>query len=321
MAQPHTNGGYAFQPMRIQVRPGSKAERLYYHGAALPGQQWPMPKAIAPGIDPSPLDDLLFHGGKVVPQMEFQNVYLGGEPSWVEQDIASIDTAIELAMQDKRLNNVVSQYFPHKAIDCSMRESFILDESKPSSVDESQVHETVISLFDSGLIRKSDLDSCIFNLILPSGTSLKLDGASSLAGLGGYHGSVHIRRGKTKVTLYYSANVYSQLLANGKENGIAVFDRPWKNVVGTLYHEINEFRTDADVNDAISENNNDFLGWTSRDGKEVGDQPIFKAGEEGNLNLVFKEVQATTRKKRIPVQFLYSNVVHGAEGPIDKPHT
>ena len=34
-------------------------------------------------------------------------------------------------------------------------------------------------------------------------------------------------------------------------NGIPVFDRPWKNVVATLYHELNEARTDADVEDAI----------------------------------------------------------------------
>ena len=37
------------------------------------------------------------------------------------------------------------------------------------------------------------------------------------------------------------------------------------------------------------------------------------------LDLVFKEV--SSGKKRIPVQFMYSNVVHGAEGPIKHPHT
>lgn len=125
----------------------------------------------------------------------------------------------------------------------------------------------------------------------------------------------------TNITLYFSANVYSEIQASGRdkgrENGIAVFNKPWKNVVGTLYHEINEFRTDADVNDAIQNNSNDFLGWTSRSGREVGDQPIFA---ETNLNQVFKEVKASTSSKRVPVQFMYSNAVHGAEGPISSPH-
>ncbi|WP_053572349.1 hypothetical protein [Caballeronia cordobensis] len=56
-----------------------------------------------------------------------------------------------------------------------------------------------------------------------------------------------------------------------------------------------------------------------KDGKEIGDQPIFKAGEEGDLRLVFKEMQSATQTKRMPVEFLCSNAVHGAEGPIDAP--
>jgi hypothetical protein len=307
-------------PMRIQARPGSRAEALYYQRASLPGQAWPMPKAIAPGISPAPLDDLMFHGGKVVPQMEFQNVYLGGSASWAESDITAIDAAIGRAMQHKQLNNVMAQYFPAATLSCDMRASFVLDQAKPARLDEPDVQAQVVALFDAGLVKPSALDTCIFNLLLPPGSVLKLGASSSLSGLGGYHGSVHVRRGGKRVTLYYSANVYSELRANGTENGIAVFDKPWKNVVGTLYHELNEFRTDADVNDAIASGDNDFLGWSSRRGLEVGDQPIFKAGQLGNLRLVFKEVADAPRKPRVPVQFMYSNAVHGAEGPIRKPH-
>ena len=46
-----------------------------------------------------------------------------------------------------------------------------------------------------------------------------------------YHGSMHIEhneRGGKPITLYYSANVYSEVQASGKENGIAVFSKPWK---------------------------------------------------------------------------------------------
>ncbi len=304
-------------PMRVQARKGSKAERLYFYQSALP-QALAMPKAIAPGINPSVMDDLMYHGGKVVPQMEFQNIYLGGSASWQASDIASIDTAINLAMTDRRLNNVMLQYFPGVAVSCDMRESFILDDAKPKRLEEADVRAVVTSLYDSSLLKKKDLDTTLFNLVLPSGTTLHLGSASSTHGLGGFHGSLHMRRGGKTVTLYYSANVYSELLDGGGENGIVAFNRPWKNVVGTLYHEINEFRTDPDVNDAIEKNSNDFIGWNSRRGHEVGDQPIFVAT---NLNQVFKEVRTASGKRRIPTQFMYSNAVHGPEGPISQPHS
>ena len=276
-----------------------------------------MPKAIAPGISPSVMDDLIYRGGKVVPQMEFQNIYLGGEGAWKARDIASIDSAIELAMTDRRLNNVMVGYFPGTGMSCDMRASFIVDGTRPTRLDEPDVRAMVTSLYDNAQIGKKDLDTTLFNLVLPSGTTLHLGNSSSTAGLGGYHGSLHLSRGGKKVTLYYSANVYSELQANGSENGIVAFNRPWKNVVGTLYHEINEFRTDPDVNDAIEQNSNEFLGWNSRRGHEVGDQPIFVAS---SLSQVFKEVRDASGKRRIPVQFMYSNAVHGPEGPISRPH-
>src|SRR5512142_2055630 len=67
---------------------------------------------------------------------------------------------------------------------------------------------------------------------------------------------------------YYAIGVYSEQLADGSTNGIPVFDAPWKNVVATFYHELNEARTDADVEDAIRAGNDPsatkFLGWVSR---------------------------------------------------------
>jgi hypothetical protein len=305
-------------PMRIQALKGSAAEKQYYSNSALPGIKWPKPKAIAPGIDPSPMDDLMYHGGKVVPQMQFQNIYLGGEASWHPSDIESIDRGIGAAMRDRRLNNVMIQYFPGASLACDARESFILDDTKLNSLDEPEVQSIVTQLYDNSLVRRRDLDVTLFNLVLPSGTILRLDRSSSARGLGGYHGSVHIIRSGRKITLYYSTNVYSEVRPNGSANGIVAFNAPWKNVVGTLYHELNEFRTDPDVGDAIRSGSNDFLGWTSRQGHEVGDQPIFVAT---SLNQVFKEVRPTRGDRRIPVQFMYSNAVHGAEGPIASRHT
>lgn len=303
-------------PMRIQARPGSRAEADYYLKSGLPSG-WVVPAAIAEGIEPSPLDDLIYHGGKLVPQMEFQNVYLGGPARWRDSDIEAIDRAILLAMRAPRLNNVIAQYFPGAKLSCDARESFIWDHSLPSRVDEPAVQATLIQLFDEAAIAKTGLDSCLFNLMLPPGAELRLDSSSSLRGLGGYHGSVHFLRGGRRRTLYYSANAFSQFLPNGRENGIVAFDRPWKNVVATLYHEINEFRTDADVNDAIALNDDSFLGWTSRRGSEIGDQPIFVADD---LRQVFKQVRGNAGGPRLPIQLMYSNAVHGAEGPLPAPH-
>ena len=86
-------------------------------------------------------------------------------------------------------------------------------------------------------------------------------------------------------------------------------------MVGTLYHEMVEFQTDPDVGDAIRTNDLDLIGWNSDFGQEIGDQPI----SANLLSDVFREIE-TEKKVTVPVQFMYSNAVHGAEGPIDAPH-
>jgi hypothetical protein len=298
--------------MRIQARPGSLVEKSHYVNSSLPGHAWPDPKAIADGIAPSPLDDLIFHGGRVVPQMGFQNIYLGSAGDWASSDIEFIDAAITRAMQDRRLNDIMSQYFPGTRLTCDVKPSVQLDEAKPLQLDEPDVQAKVVQLFNAGTLGAADLRTTVFNLLLPPGTVLKLGTASSPDGLGGYHGSVHTQKNGKSITVYYSANVYSQILADGSQNGIVAFDQSWKNVAATLYHELNEFRTDADAKDAIESADNDFLGWMSRQGRECGDQPIFVAT---SLSQVFQEVMASNGGGRIPVQFMYSNRVHGGEAP------
>jgi hypothetical protein len=305
--------------MRIQARPGSLAEARHYYKLAEPDRGRGEPGAIAGGIPADASADLVFHGGKIVPQMEFQNVFLGGQASWLASDIDFINTAIGLAMQDRRLNNVVKQYFKtDDNLTCDPRQLLVLEEPKPRELDEPDVQQLVVRLVQQGKLSDNDLDTVIFNLLLPPGTVLKLGPDDSLNGLGGYHGSVHFQHNGRAQRAYYSANVYSQTLPDGQVNGIPAFDASWKDVVGTLYHEINEFRTDADVRDTIETNNENLLGWMGAQG-EIGDQPIAAAGQQGDLTRVFQEVMSSTGSRRVPVQFLYSNAVHGAEGPIDKP--
>ncbi|MBC8123015.1 MAG: PPC domain-containing protein [Gemmatimonadaceae bacterium] len=301
-------------PMRIQVMPGSEAEHHYYRAAARHSDESIERDALAPGVTVSLQDDLVFRGGKILPKMGFQNVYLGRSSDFAPGDVESIDDAITRLMRDKQLKNIIQQYFPGDTLSYDMAESVILDEARPNEMSEPDIQDKIIDLFSRGLILATDHDRTCFNLVLPPETILKLDNSSSIAGLGGYHGSVHFFRSGQRQTLYYSANVYSEIRA-GRRNGIPFFNKPWKNVVCTLYHELIEFQTDPDVSDAIRQNDRRFIGFNSNRGQEIGDQPI----SANTLDKVFKEVLTDPGPRATPVQFMFSNRVHGAEGPDEKP--
>jgi Bacterial pre-peptidase C-terminal domain len=301
-------------PMRIQVLPGSEAEYHHYQAAARFSGESIRPEALAPGVTASPQDDLIFRGGKVLPQMGFQNIYLGHVNDFAGGDVESIDDAITRIMRDPKLIEIIQQYFPGKTLSYDVAASVILDEGRPNEMGESDVQAKIIDLFDRGLILTTDIDRTCFNLLLPPETVLKLDDSSSLNGLGGYHGSVHFNRGGQQRTLYYSANVYSEIRA-GRRNGIPFFNQAWKNVVCTLYHELIEFQTDPDVGDAIRQQDNRFIGFNSKRGQEIGDQPI----SANSLSKVFIEVLTNPGPIATPVQLMFSNRVHGAEGPDEKP--
>ena len=335
------------RPMNVYVRRGSRAEKHFRKRTGSP-----IPKAIAPGIPPTPDHDLKFQGGKTIQDLRFMNFYVGGD-AWDAGDIANIDRALFAAMSDQDLNNVMVQYFPGP-ITTTFDGSETLPGSPPAVMSQGDVEQLVATFFSGGKLTGHDLTTTLFNFMLPPGTVLNTDTATtgggehvvsgvkrqeaavksqaavaktlvpkdeddSLNGLGGYHGSVHVTG--TDI-VYYAVGVYSQTEADGTVNGIPVFDQPWKNVVATFYHELNEARTDADVEDAIRAGNdpnaNSFLGWVSDQGEECGDFPVSEAG--GDLTEVFQEVELTDNSGTVPVQFMYSDAVHGPEGPIAEAH-
>ena len=336
------------RPMNVYVRRGSSAEKAFRKRAGSPS-----PKAIAPGIPPTPDHDLKYQGGKTIQDLRFMNFYVGGD-AWDKGDITNIDKALSEAMSDQDLNNVMVQYFPGP-ITTTFDGSQTLPGSPPAIMSQGDVEQLVATFYSGGKLTGHDLTTTLFNFMLPPGTVLNTDTATagggqhvasglkrqgagvksgavvakalvpkdeadSLNGLGGYHGSVHVSG--TDI-VYYAVGVYSQTEADGTVNGIPVFDQPWKNVVATFYHELNEARTDADVEDAIRAGNdpnaNSFLGWVSDQGEEIGDFPVSEAG--GDLTEVFQEVELTDNSGTVPVQFMYSDAVHGPEGPIAQAHT
>jgi hypothetical protein len=340
---------FKVRPMRVYVRPKSQAERGFRRRATMP-----KPEALAPGLPPTPDHDLISHGGKTIANLSFANFYVGGSGAWNQNDMQSIDNALAAAMSDQNLNNVMVQYYPVGQISTNFSGSQVLAGPPPKTVSQGDVENLVTTLFNAGQLDNFDLSSTVINFMLPSGTILNTNPAPTTAainaglekpraaarrpaaapenqavpreeeedstqGLGGYHGSVHVGAAP-QTTVYYAVGVYSEQLADGTTNGIPVFDQSWKNVVATFYHELNEARTDADVEDAIRAGNDPnavrFLGWTSQQGEECGDFPVFEANP---LTEVFQEVPLTNGAGTVPVQFQYSDAVHGPEAPTPNP--
>jgi hypothetical protein len=336
--------------LSIFVKGASKAEGIVHRNSGLHFRRISGEARLA-GIPATPHHDLVFRGGRTLPHLTYVNFYVAdktdaGAPAWDANDIHNIDSSLALAMSDKGLNNVLAQYFGGQAPTAIFAKRRILQGTAPKVISRGDIDHLIQSANISGF----DLDTTIFNFLLPRGTVLTDDAApsggelkkvgdatkgkarkaepaaqhpivdkdedekaSSLEGLGGYHGSVHL--GGKKV--YFAVGVFSEKRPDGTENGIVAFDEPWKNVVATFYHELCEARTDADVEEANNTGNEALIGWTSPQGEEIGDFPVF---EDPSLSLVFAEVTLTGSTQKVPIQLMYSNAVHGPEGPVPQPH-
>jgi hypothetical protein len=265
---------------------------------------------------PQPDLNLQRYPGRIIEDLTFTNVYLGGAAAWSRDDVDHIDTALAAAMSDLHLNNVLAQYYPDGLPMTAFKASRILEGPLPQRMYRDTIEHLVAATDLSGF----DLASSVFCYFLPRGTVL-VDGNSdetgsqvdSQHGLGGYHGSVHADAG----TVYYAVGAYSE-----GSNGIGFFPEGWKNTCAVFYHELCEARTDPDVEDAIRAGDTakatDYLGWYSPRGGEIGDIPLEEAGS--NLAAVLVEVPLTDGGGTVPVQLMWSNAVSGPEGPIEQKH-
>jgi hypothetical protein len=299
--------------------------------------------ARAPGFPAERGLNLRFYGGKTIERLTFTHVYLGGKAAWSSDDVARIDAALPAAMADAHLENVIAQYYADEKPTSTYKPSRILEGPLPHRVYRDTIEGFVAGLDASNGLSGFDLASTVFCFLLPRGVVL-VDGTSkghaqrhddddapdfnpalaerdeavdSKHGLGGYHGSIHPKRGGKAETVYYAVGVYSE-----GQNGIAAFDEPWKSVCATFYHELCEARTDPDVEDAVRAGDTPaadrFLGWYSPKGGEIGDIPMEEAGAE--LGAVMKDVPLTGGAGTVPVQLMWSNAVGGPEGPIATKH-
>lgn len=290
------------------------------------------------GTSPADAERLKYHGGRLIRDLYYVNLYVSGDTEWARADVEQIDSRLSAAMQDQHLNNVLLQYFENQPIRSTPLPSHPLVGYVPQSVTRGDIQNMLAWLHRQGFLESFDLQNTVFNLLLPSGTILTVDDrpmtpvtdeltvtglppyeeGDSLNGLAGYHGSV-VTQDNDRV--YYTVSVYSQRGTNNTANGIPVFREPWKNVVATLYHQMVESRTNPDVEEAMrqasSGNAQQYLGWVSESGLEVGDFPI-----RANIPLsnVFQEVPLANGTGVVPIQLIYSNAAAGPEGPILHPH-
>jgi hypothetical protein len=303
--------------INAQLEPGSLAQETY--------RQWVAGTEALPAARNAAFnaDDLVRRGGRIIPQSQFRNIYLGDDDLW-HGDREVIDASIEAALQDRRLENVMRQYFD-KPISCERGPSILLTTWKPQPIfTTGDTEALILDLFDKGTIKDDGLPDTLFNIVLPRGVVLTdddqqsvndlnaLNKASSLFGLGGFHGSVNH---KSKKRIYYSVNVFSERDKDGRRNGILAFPKSWQNVVATLYHEINEFRTDPDVAEANRNlaHASEILGWLSTNREEIGDHPM----SSKPLGEVMREILLTNGQAKVPVQLMYSNAIHDAQGPVE----
>ena len=328
--------------MLTAVEAGTRFTSVVAHPTSPAGERYR--SARAAGFPAQPGLNLQSFGGRTISKLTFTNVYLGASGAWSADDVGRIDHALAAAMTDPHLNNVIAQYYPH-GCSTTFAPSRRLTQQTGTRVYRDTVEELVAGLDRANGLSGFDLASTVFCFLLPKGVVL-VDGDStgavrrgeagdgdehsgnlaaseqdeaddSLNGLGGYHGSVHARHGSARHTVYYAVGVYSE-----GRNGIVAFDRPWKNVCATFYHELCEARTDPDVEDAIRAGDspaaNGFLGWYSPKGGEIGDIPMEEAG--ARLDKVMKEVPLADGSGVVPIQLMWSNAVGGPEGPIATPH-
>ncbi len=299
-----SNRNSADSHLKVVIRPNSEAQKHFLGVASH--------ESIAAGIQPNSAYDLYYRGGKLLPNLQFTIFYVGGSQVWQNSDRTNIDNALSAAMSDTNLNNVMTQYFNDQSLTSVFKPSTILSAAAPSQVAQSDIESMLASMYTGGQLQAYDLTSTVFCFILPSGVVLSDGNVNSQQGLGGFHGAVQ----SGSATLYYAVVAYAENQANGQMNGIVAFNAPWKNITAALYHELNESRTDPDVNGVpgwLSNPISDFGGQSV----EVGDAPVFEAGS--NLGLVFKEVPLTNGNGTVPIQLMYSDAVHGPEGPQTTP--
>jgi hypothetical protein len=202
--------------------------------------------------------DLEYRGGKVLTNPAISSIYLGSYWNTVQgKNDSKFEDGFAKYLGQSKYTSVWAQYGVGKG--SFLGSSTAATTTTPKSVNEAQIKQIVAKQIASGSAPKPD-GKTIYTVYLPPGAVLKAPGATSLQGLGGYHGSYNDP--KTGQKVYYAAIAYSK-----GNNGIDFTGKAQDNISITASHEWTEAATDPDVN-------NGKLGWYDDNLGEVADIPI-----------------------------------------------
>jgi hypothetical protein len=286
---------------------------------------------------------LVYRGGRTIRDLTFKTFYYGAvwqgvpPPPIVNPHAAAralIDETLAIGMSDPGLNGLLSQYFNGDAISATALPSAVITDA-PRTVtpnvpfNENDLRTVLTSLVPNGMAGL-DLTSTVVNIVLPMGMSLEILGVDQAArppgtkvmpgvpcdapnhssGIAGYHGSMAITGLNTD--LLYSVVVWSD-----GSTGIPVPGwQGWENIVATLYHELQETRTDPDVDCATRTGDNHYIGWNTDpiqgpdglDCREIADLPLILHSD--NPFAAFARVPVSVpggTTVQVPVQLMWSN--------------
>ena len=176
---------------------------------------------------------LTFHGGKVLRSPDVVPVYVGAYWQTLQgrRERARNDAAMAALVKDPGQTGLWKQYGGGPG---TTSPSKVLASAR-SDFSKEDVEAMVTAQVRSGGFDASDPER-IFMLVLPPGATLGDGGASSTAGLGGFHGNVTANDGHP---IYYAVVVYSQR-TGARMNGIDFTGTPIDNITITESHEITE---------------------------------------------------------------------------------
>jgi hypothetical protein len=295
------------------------------------------------------LPGLLFRGGRTIRDLAFKTFYYGSvwqqnPASTVINRLAAartqIDNAIDAAMVDPQLNGILSQYFGGQPVTGKALPSEVIANAPRTASPNIAFNETDIRGVIADLLATRlagiDLASTVVNIVLPPGMSLEIlgldeqarpsgaavmpgvprDAANFDSGIAGYHGSAAMQTAGTSVDVLYSVVVWSD-----GSTGIPVPGwQGWENVVATLYHELQETRTNPDVDRAVRSGDSRFIGWNTDpvdgpdgpDCREIADLPLIL--NNAQRYAAFARVSVAGQPTPVPIQLMWSNQ-HGRMMP------
>ena len=252
------------QPLNLVLRPDSPAEAAFKSAV------------LAPGFEPAPGLALEYLGGRTLASLAYRLVYLG---RWQAADRARPRPRARRRDARPRPERDPRAVLPGRAGDGDLRRARACTAGRARSASTSSS-----SRRSSSHIADAGDDGATICVLLPRGAVLvEREDVTSEHGLGGFHGSMHLRG----TTVYYAVAVYSE-----GANGIVAFDAAVEERVRDALPRAaggahRSRRRGRDPRRARARRDA-LLGWYSPNGGEIGDIPI--AESHGDIHLAMKEV-------------------------------